>query len=220
MSDIKKLSALSRLPVILIFFAATGCNRKPSSATATGTAENPPVRADTTGGDSARARRAADTTGTGISTSGSWSEANIVALLDEANMSDSAAGAFALTKATKPEVKAFARLMMSEHHALRAQGQELARRLKLTPETPPNDPVRTAALSEMGALQTASKMSGFDQTYIQQEIVAHRVVLDLAGKLQQATRIPELKKLIVGATPVIQKHLSRAEAIQKRLGSP
>src|SRR5919112_3153 len=51
---------------------------------------------------------------------GQLSDANIMALLDEANMADSASGAYTVTKATNPDVKAFARLMMAEHHALRA----------------------------------------------------------------------------------------------------
>src|SRR6185312_2908122 len=38
------------------------------------------------------------------------SDANIVALLDEANKADSSAGAFALTKASDKDVKAFAKM--------------------------------------------------------------------------------------------------------------
>ena len=47
-----------------------------------------------------------------------YTDANIVALLDEANKADSSAGKFALGKAADPGVKAFAKLMMGEHHAL------------------------------------------------------------------------------------------------------
>src|SRR5215218_4789553 len=43
---------------------------------------------------------------------GQLSDANIVGLLDEANMADSSSGAYALGKATNAEVKAFAKLMM------------------------------------------------------------------------------------------------------------
>ncbi len=53
-----------------------------------------------------------------------FTDANIVALLDEANKADSAAGAAARPKATDKAVKDFAALMMSEHHALRLQGQQ------------------------------------------------------------------------------------------------
>jgi putative membrane protein len=151
---------------------------------------------------------------------GQLSDANIVALLDEANMADSAAGAYAATKATSPDVKSFAKLMMGEHHMLRAEGRRLAQRLNVTPELPANDPLKPAAEAEMTALKGAAKGAAFDRIYIEQEIGIHKAVLDVAGKGHDATQNPELKKLIEQAGPVVQKHLDRAEEIQKKLGKP
>jgi len=156
----------------------------------------------------------------GAAATGQLSDANIVGLLDEANMADSASGAYALGKATNAEVKAFAKLMMGEHHALRSQGQQLAKRLNVTPELPANDPLKPAAESEMAALRAAPKGAQFDRTYIEQEIGIHKAVLDLAEKAHGAAQNAELKKLIEQAKPVIEKHLERAEAIEKRLGNP
>ncbi len=147
-------------------------------------------------------------------------DANIVALLDEANMADSAAGAYALAQATNADVKDFARLMMGEHHALRAQGQQLAQRLNITPKLPANDPLKPAAESEMAALRAAPKGAQFDRTYIEQEVAAHKLVLEVAEKGHGAAQNEELKKLIEQAKPVIEKHLERAEEIQKKLGKP
>jgi len=149
---------------------------------------------------------------------GQLSDANIVALLDEANMADSASGAYAVGKATDPDVKAFAKLMMGEHHALRAQGQQLAKRLNVTPAPPANDPLKPAAASEMAALRAAPKGAGFDRTYMEQEVGMHKAVLDLAEKAHDAAQNGELKTLIEQAKPVIEKHLDRAEEIQKKLG--
>jgi putative membrane protein len=147
-------------------------------------------------------------------------DANIVALLDEANQADSAAGAYALTKATNPEVKAFAKLMMGEHHALRIQGQQLAKKLNVTPQLPANDPLKPAAEAEMTALKAAPKGSQFDLTYIDQEVAIHNAVLDLAEQAHGAAQHPELKALIEQAKPVIEKHRDRAEELQKKLGKP
>ncbi len=185
-----------------------GCEDRRSSDMAS-------TRSDTAAGGMA----AADTARQGAD-AGSLTDANIVALLDEANMADSASGAYAVGKATSPDVKAYARLMMGEHHALRVQGQQLAQRLKVTPELPANDPLKPAAEAEMAALKAAPKGQQFDRTYIEQEIGIHKAVLDLASKAKDATRNPELKKLIEQAGPVIQKHLDRAEEIQKKLGRP
>jgi putative membrane protein len=159
-----------------------------------------------------------ETADTGATGAGQLSDANIVALLDEANMADSSSGAYALAKATDPDVKAYAKLMMGEHHALRAQGQQLAKKLNVTPELPANDPLKPAAASEMAALRAAPKGAQFDRTYIEQEIGIHKAVLDLAGKAHGAAQNEQLKKLIEQARPVIEKHLARAEEIQKKLG--
>jgi putative membrane protein len=151
---------------------------------------------------------------------GALTDVNIVALLDEANEADSAAGAYALTKATNPEVKAFAKLMMGEHHALRAAGQQLAKKLNVTPQPPADDPVQPLAKSEMAALRAAPKGPEFDRTYIDQEIAAHKAVLDLVDKAHDQAKNEELKALIEQAKPVIEKHLAKAEEIQKKLGGP
>ena len=46
------------------------------------------------------------------------------------------AGNMASTKGTNAEVKGFGRDMMRDHHALRKAGQDLAKKLNLTPATP------------------------------------------------------------------------------------
>jgi putative membrane protein len=190
---------------------AGACKSK-SSDTSTGNAPSA-TPTDTT------AAMAPDTTNRSTE-SATLSDANIVALLDEANVADSASGAYAFKKATSPDVKAFAKMMMGEHHALRLQGQQLAKRLNVTPAPPADDPLKPAAQNEMSALQAAPKGAQFDRTYIEQEIGAHKLVLDVAGKGHDAAQNEELKKLIEQAKPVIEKHLNRAEQIQKKLGRP
>lgn len=196
----------------IVMVTLGSCKGREGSESASRNAE-PPAPADT-GGMQATST---DTTG---SVSTRLTDPNIVALLDEANAADSAAGAYAVGKATSPEVKAFAKLMMGEHHALRAQGQQLAKRLNVTPQAPANDPLPAAAQSEMTALKGASKGAQFDRTYIEQEIGIHKAVLDLAGKGHDQAQNQDLKKLIEQAKPVIEKHLNRAEQLQKKLGGP
>ena len=149
---------------------------------------------------------------------GTLSDANIVALLDEANMADSAAGAVAVKKATNADVRSFAKLMMGEHHALRQQGQALAKKLNITPQAPANDPVAPLAQQETSTLESTPKGSQFDKVYIDNEVTAHKAVLDLANNAYNATQNKDLKALIDKAKPVIQKHYDRAEALQKKLG--
>jgi putative membrane protein len=168
---------------------------------------------------------AADTAATGVAPASpaaapaaKLSDPNIVALLDEANKADSAAGAFALKKASDPGVKAFAKMMMGEHHALRVQGLALAKKLKVTPEAPADDPVAKAGGAEMDALNAAGSGAAFDKAYIDQEVTIHKAVIDLADKAHGDAENAELKALIEKAKPTIQKHLDKAEELQQKLG--
>jgi predicted outer membrane protein len=95
-------------------------------------------------------------------------------------------------------------MMMSEHHGLRQQGQQLAERRGVTPKSPDDDPVKAAAQSEMQTLRAVPKGDQFDGTYIEQEITMHRRVLGLAEQSHTAADSPELKALIEQARPVAE----------------
>jgi len=78
------------------------------------------------------------------------SDANIVALFDHASDAAGSAGALASQKATNPQVKKFALMMMADHHQLRKRGADLAKKLGVTPQPTPDDPITPMALQEMG----------------------------------------------------------------------
>lgn len=144
-------------------------------------------------------------------------DANIVAYLDAANMVDSAGGKLASTKGTSTDVQSFGKMMMGEHHALRVQGQALAKKNNITPEPASND--TTKAMGEHSSAQMTSMPKGaaWDKAYIDHEVAVHQSVLDNAKAAHDATQNAELKTLIEKASPVIQKHLDRAKEIQKKL---
>jgi putative membrane protein len=202
--------------VVAVCLALGACKGKENAATADTTKG---ATTDTAMGGMAKTgdTTAGATTST-AGTSSALSDANIVYLLDEANKADSAAGAMALKKATNADVKNFAKMMMGEHHALRMQGQQLAKKLNITPQAPANDPLVPVAQQETSALQSTPKGAQFDKTYIDNEVTVHKAVLDLANNAYNATQNKDLKALIDKAKPVIQKHYDRAEALQKKFG--
>ena len=150
-------------------------------------------------------------------TSGSWTDENIFALLDEANMADSTAGAVAATKGTASAIRDFGKQMMRDHHQLRARGEALAKKLKITLAPPSDDPVTPDAQKEMDTLNSTAKGKDFDKAYIELEVDGHKKVLELLVKAAQQTKNAQLKNLIQKAAPIIQAHLDKAEAIQKTL---
>jgi putative membrane protein len=180
-----------------------GCERRDDS------------RADT----AAPGGMAADTAGaTTAPAGGGMTDANIAAVLDAANESDSAFGALAVRKGRSADVKQFGRLMMGEHHALRQQGQQLVKKLNVTPQPPANFDLPDQQQEAMKDLESKSG-ADFDRAYIDHEVEYHQQVLETAQNALGQAQNPELKALIQKAAPVIQKHLDRAKEIQKTLGT-
>jgi putative membrane protein len=185
--------------------AVAACSKKDSSAADTSAASST-MTADTSS-------VAASSTNAG----GSWSDANILALLDEANVADSSEGAIAATKGTSAAVRNFGKQMVSDHHKLRVQGEALAKKLNITPTAPADDNISSDAQKEMDNLNSTAKGKDFDKAYIDGQVDDHKAVLALAVKAMGEAQSTELKNLIQKATPTIQGHLDKAEAIQKTL---
>jgi len=146
-------------------------------------------------------------------------DANIVAIVDEANRADSAAGNVAATKGTNSEVKTFGRDMMRDHHALRKMGQDLAKKLNVTPQAPANDSSQAKDNAWVDSLQAMPKGTAFDKAYIDHEVGVHQQVLSTLQTAQGAAQNAELKDLITKAIPTIEAHLKKAQDIQSKLQS-
>jgi putative membrane protein len=145
------------------------------------------------------------------------SDANIFAALDEANMADSTTGSMAATKGTRAEVKAYGREMMKDHHALRVEGQALAKKLNVTPQPAPDD--SSAAMDRALADSLTAMPAGpaWDKFYIDHAVTHHQMVLMTAQTAMSSTQTPEIKAMLTKAAPIIQSHLDKAKAIQSKL---
>jgi len=151
--------------------------------------------------------------------SGKMSDANIVAYLDAANMVDSAGGKLASTKGTSADVRNFGKMMMGEHHALRVQGQALAKKDSITPEPASSDTTKQMGEHTASQMNSMAKGAAWDKAYIDHEVAVHQSVLDNAKAALDQAQNADLKTLIEKASPVIQKHLDRAKEIQGKQGA-
>jgi len=146
-------------------------------------------------------------------------DANILALLDEVNAADSAAGNVASSKGTAASVKEFGKQMMRDHHALRKGGQDLAKKMNVTPQPPANDSLPAMAKGEMDKLASTPKGADFDKAYIDAEVGVHQFAVTLLTTAQGAAQDSSLKDAITKAIPMIQAHLAKAQDIQGKLSS-
>lgn len=137
-------------------------------------------------------------------------------MLDGADVADSSAGSVAAKKGTAADVKSFAKDMMRDHHALRKAGQDLAKKLNVTPEMPAGDNSAAVAQAWQDSLNAMPKGAAFDKAYIDHEVTYHEALLNTAQAALAAAQNAELKDLITKATPNIQAHLDHAKSIQSK----
>jgi len=158
-----------------------------------------------------------NTSANNTSSTPAMTDANIVAFLDAANVADSAGGKVASTKGTSKDVQAFGKMMMGEHHALRVQGQALAKKDSIAPQPAANDTTKAHGEHELAQLNSTPKGAAWDKAYIDGEVTTHQEVLDKLNAAHDATQNADLKNLLEKGKPVIQKHLDRAKEIQGKL---
>ncbi len=193
------LSAAVALGVVL-----TGCKAKDQAAD------------DTTA--AAMSKTAPDTTSSAgnMATTATLSDANIAALLNEANAGDSTLAAAALPKLSSTGAKHYAKLMMGEHHALLVQGMQVEKAQNIVPQLPATDPFKPAVEAEQSALSAMNKGAAYDSTYIANEVGIHQAVIDWAGKNTPTNAA--LQGYLKTAGPTLVKHLHQAQALQKKMG--
>jgi predicted outer membrane protein len=153
-----------------------------------------------------------------VETPSAFTGAGLLAMLDEADQSDSAAAALAIANASNPDVKAFAAAMMQDHHALRLDGEDLAKRLSLTPQLPASDLLAPALDDELLGLRAAVAGPAFDRVYVAKELITHQTIIDFAERAGRSTPNPQIRAYLDQLMPVTRRHLARIQALEKKLG--
>jgi putative membrane protein len=199
------LSVLRRTPIALTCAAAlvAACSKADNASDSARAADSSAVAATST----AAMTPAAPT----------MTDPNIVAYLDAANAADSSLGAIAAAKGTNAEVKTFGRNMMRDHHALRVAGQDLAKKLNVTPQPAAGDTTAQHGTKMADSLNAQARGAAWDKAYIEHEVMMHQGVLNSAQAALAATQNAELRALIEKAAPNIQAHLDHAKSIQSKL---
>ena len=142
----------------------------------------------------------------------------IAAIVVAANTVDVDAGKLAEKQATDSSVKAFAKMMVTDHTSVNDQANALAKKLKLKPDD--NDISKQLKKDGDANVSRLKGMKGkeFDKAYIDNEVTYHQSVIDLMDKTLIAhAREPSLKELLVKVRPNFVAHLERAKQIQSSL---
>lgn len=118
----------------------------------------------------------------------------------------------ALTKATNPEVKGFAQMMVNDHTNANAELKGVAGAKNVTLPTDLSSADR-ATLEELNELSGAA----FDRTYVDAMVDAHETDVQLFEDQAGDDSDPEAKAFAAKTLPTLQKHLELIKGIQSRL---
>lgn len=191
----------------------SACNRQGDSAantSATGMAANP--------GQAAPVNAAQDAIGaavgqTSAATLGARDTGAFVENAARSDLYEIQAGQLAQQKARSADVKAFGKMMVTDHTALSNEMKPLISKAGRTAPT---------ALDErrQGFIDNLKAASGqdFDKTYIDQQVAAHDEALTLMQGYSQNGDNADLKAAAAKAAPKVQAHLERARTLQSQLG--
>ena len=147
----------------------------------------------------------------------SLDEAGVVAIFDLANVADIETGRLASQRAQSKEVRDFGKMLTDVHTAVRQQGQDLAKKLGVTPALPQGDKMGEQHAAVMARL---GKLSGveFDRAFLQHEQAFHAAVLSaVKTTLLPAIRNEELRTFVTSLAPAFEAHRLGAENLEKKL---
>jgi len=137
----------------------------------------------------------------------------IVAIFDAANTWDIETGALAAKRGRTKDTRDFGAMLVKAHRAVRQQGRDLAKKLKVTPTPPKNFGM---AKDHATAMQKLRSLHGkaFDRAFLEHEIAYHKAVIDaVTTTLLPALQNAEVKKLVTDVAPAFQAHMAQAQSL-------
>lgn len=163
--------------------------------------------------DSARMTDSARSGANGAS--GTLSPANIASMVGLTNAGEIGAAQIAVDKATNGDIKAFAKMMITDHQAMQKSLDSLAQAKHLTPTPPAQaDQQRQTNDQTLAQLNGAPKGKEFDSAYITSQVDAHQKALADVQSFAGATSDQDLRALLEQASTKVKAHLDRAQQIQ------
>jgi putative membrane protein len=199
---------LSAAAVAALSLAA--CN-KPASTTTTDTA----TTATNTAG--AAIDKAQDATGaavgaTSAATLGSHDTGAFVSNASQSDMYEIQAAKIAETRSKNPDIKAFAKMMVTDH----TKSSEMMKPLILAAGQKPADKLDQRRQGFIDNLKSASD-ADFDKTYADQQVAAHEEALSLLQGYAKDGSDAGLKGGAAKIVPTVQTHLDKIKSIQASL---
>ncbi|HEX9161469.1 MAG TPA: DUF4142 domain-containing protein, partial [Thermoanaerobaculia bacterium] len=147
-----------------------------------------------------------------------YSDADIAGILRAANQGEIDAGNAASTRASSDDVRAFARMMVSDHTSALDQANSLFTRTNIRASD--NDLSRNLQNNSQQTLGALNSYTGadFDRQYINSQVAAHQWLLGtLDSALIPSAHNRQLRTFLSNVRTTVTSHLDRARQIQTKL---
>ena len=147
-----------------------------------------------------------------------YHDPHTVGIVIAANQGEIDQGNAAASRATNPDVRAFAQMMVTDHTTALAAVRDTSARAGLTPLD--ND---TTAALQRGSRETIANLdtwkgADYDRNYIQSQIDIHQWLLNQLDRvLIPTTRNRDLRSLLETQRAAVAAHLEQARQIRGRL---
>jgi putative membrane protein len=148
-----------------------------------------------------------------------WLGPTVIGFAETANAGEVTLGRLAEKKATNPDVKAYARLMVTDHSAMLAETKKLAAKVHIAADTTVQQvrDLMSQAADAMQELTAKPASADWDKNYMDKMVAGHQMVL---GRLQEAARTTtdaDVKQALETAIGKVQTHLTRAQDVRAKL---
>jgi putative membrane protein len=133
--------------------------------------------------------------------------ADYVARASSTDLFEIRSSELALTRATNPRIRDFARKMMRDHSGTSGQLSLAGRRLNLLPSA-------TLRPEHEAMMRDLLASSDFDRLYVQQQLRVHKAALSLHSAFAARGSSPTLRPVAAAAVPIVRRHLQELRGMQ------
>ena len=205
------MTQLSRWSMAVAAIALAACSSSKDKGMADSTAS--------TATTSTAATTASDTSHhDSTAAAGTISDANIMAQEIGADSAEVAVATYVRSHASDAGVKAYASELVSDHSKGEKNAKALASKLKITPQPAPGDTTSQATEHVMSRFASL-KGHDLDTAFVAHEVQDHKADIDDAHKAASAAQNAEVKQFVEKSLPELQKHLDRAQALDRKLSA-
>jgi len=214
--------AIATLAIVAALAACKGNNNQTANTpadttkTAAGSVDTAGTPANPSAAPTSDTTKAANA---GATNNNGWTAAAITAYTTAADEGEVQLGRLGMKKATSPQVKAFAREMVTDHEKLLAGDKKLATKTNASPDTTNGDvqDVMNHSRDELKDLTDKAKGADWDKNYMDKMVDDHKAVLSKLQDAAKSTNDPAATKALEAATAKVQEHLTKAQDIRAKM---